>query len=179
MVSCITSHLMLHCSNCSNWMLPRPINVPTTRPTLCMAYHAAGYNHLVVATASQCHVYSTTNWNTPHIFDLKDPPQLILQCERCFLLSDPSAGLQLFTYEGRQICNPKAQGLKSDFLSSNMLSLSNDTLAVMEGPGSSSIRFLDTAQGRQMGDAYVHGLEVKQIGLSQVRCGGDVVCPTW
>lgn len=30
-----------------------------------------GFNHLVVITSTQCHVYSVTNWNTPVIFNLK------------------------------------------------------------------------------------------------------------
>ena len=38
-----------------------------------------GFDHLIVATSTQCHVYSTSNWNTPHIFDLKDTVTLILQ----------------------------------------------------------------------------------------------------
>lgn len=29
------------------------------------------FDHLVVITPNQCHVYSVTNWNTPAIFDLK------------------------------------------------------------------------------------------------------------
>ena len=31
-----------------------------------------GHGFLVVATTSQCYVYTTKNWNTPTIFDLKD-----------------------------------------------------------------------------------------------------------
>lgn len=31
-----------------------------------------GYNHLVVVTSSQCHIYTTKNWNTPVIFDLRE-----------------------------------------------------------------------------------------------------------
>ena len=43
---------------------------------------AAGFEHLIVATSTQCHIYSTGNWNTPHIFDLKDTVTLILQVRR-------------------------------------------------------------------------------------------------
>ncbi len=32
-----------------------------------------------MATATQCHVYNTTNLNTPHIFDLKDTVTLLMQ----------------------------------------------------------------------------------------------------
>lgn len=31
-----------------------------------------GFDHLVVITPAQCHVYSVVNWNTPAIFDLKN-----------------------------------------------------------------------------------------------------------
>ena len=38
--------------------------------------------HLVVATTSQCSVYTTRNWNTPVIFDLRDGAvTLIVQSE--------------------------------------------------------------------------------------------------
>ncbi|GIX75577.1 intraflagellar transport protein 80 homolog [Caerostris extrusa] len=30
------------------------------------------YNHLIVVTSTQCYIYSTKNWNTPLIFDLKE-----------------------------------------------------------------------------------------------------------
>lgn len=33
---------------------------------------AMRYGHLAVTTPNQCYVYSTLNWNTPAIFDLKD-----------------------------------------------------------------------------------------------------------
>lgn len=33
---------------------------------------ALEHNHLVVTTSSQCHIFSTSNWNTPIIFDLKE-----------------------------------------------------------------------------------------------------------
>ena len=39
-----------------------------------------GYGFLVVVTTSQCYIYTTKNWNTPTIFDLKDGSvSLILQ----------------------------------------------------------------------------------------------------
>lgn len=31
-----------------------------------------GYSHLVAVTSSQCHIYTTKNWNTPVIFDLRE-----------------------------------------------------------------------------------------------------------
>lgn len=33
---------------------------------------ALGYRHLVIVTAAQCYVYSTSNFNTPMIFELRE-----------------------------------------------------------------------------------------------------------
>lgn len=44
---------------------------------------SVGYNHLVVVTSSQCHIYTTKNWNTPVIFDLREGSVcMILLAER-------------------------------------------------------------------------------------------------
>lgn len=41
-----------------------------------------GFNYLVVATSSQCYVYSDRNWNTPVIIDLRNNGRVlcIQQC---------------------------------------------------------------------------------------------------
>ena len=80
--------------------------------------------HLVVATTSQCSVYTTRNWNTPVIFDLRDGAvTLIVQSERHFLLVE-SSGLHLYSYEGRLLCSPKWPGMRPDMLTSTIVSLS-------------------------------------------------------
>lgn len=126
-----------------------------------------GFGHLIVATSTQCHIYSNGNWNTPHIFDLKDSVNLIMQCERCFLMIDNSTGIQIYTYEGRPICNPKFQGLRTEFLNKQMVSLSNDTLAILDQSGATTIRFFDTAQGKALGEPFTHTMEIRDIGLNQ------------
>ncbi|EFJ41230.1 intraflagellar transport protein IFT80 [Volvox carteri f. nagariensis] len=118
-----------------------------------------GYGYLIVATATQCHVYNTNNLNTPHIFDLKDTVTLLLQ---------------IYTYEGRQICNPRFQGLRTELLNADMISLSNDTIAVLDQQASgTTVRFFDTAQGRPLGEPWSHTLEVKEIALSQAGTIAD------
>lgn len=39
---------------------------------------ALKYTHLVATTPTQCYIYSTNNWNTPAIFDLKDGSVILL-----------------------------------------------------------------------------------------------------
>uniref|UniRef100_A0A8B9ZBE2 Intraflagellar transport protein 80 homolog n=1 Tax=Anas platyrhynchos TaxID=8839 RepID=A0A8B9ZBE2_ANAPL len=90
------------------------------------------YGHLVASTSLQCYVFSTKNWNTPLIFDLKEGTvTLILQAERHFLLVD-GGGLYLYSYEGRLISSPKFPGMRTDILNAQTVSLSNDTLAVKD-----------------------------------------------
>ena len=56
-----------------------------------------GFGHLVVATATQCSIYNVNNWNTPHIFDLKDTVNLIMQCKKQFLVVDNFNGITIYT----------------------------------------------------------------------------------
>ena len=71
-----------------------------------------GYGNLVATTASQCYVYNIPNWNTPHIFDLKDSVAFILQSQKYFCLVESTNGLVIHNYEGKIISNPKIAGAK-------------------------------------------------------------------
>jgi hypothetical protein len=55
-------------------------------------------------------VYSVAAWSAPCVVEVKDTVLLLLQAEALFLLADPTAGLQLFSYQGRPLANPKWQG---------------------------------------------------------------------
>ena len=77
---------------------------------------ALGWGHLVVATTTQCFIYSTTNWHTPHIFDLRASAQLIVLAESYFAMMDGVA-LTVYSYEGRVVSNPRFNGLRPELLS--------------------------------------------------------------
>ena len=75
------------------------------------------HGHLVVATTSQCYVYTTKNWNTPIIFDLKEGSvSLLLQANKHFLLVESQA-IYIYSYEGRMVCSPKWSGMRPEALS--------------------------------------------------------------
>ncbi|XP_048460218.1 intraflagellar transport protein 80 homolog isoform X2 [Rhincodon typus] len=127
------------------------------------------HGHLVVVTSLQCYVYSTKNWNTPLIFDLKEGTvSLILQAERHFLLLD-GAGIYLYSYEGRLISSPKFPGMRTDILSSQTVSLSNDTIAVRDKADDKVIYLIDAISGKPLGDGkpLVHKIEVLEVALDQ------------
>ena len=76
-----------------------------------------GHGYLVVATTSQCYVYTTKNWNTPTIFDLKEGSvSLIRQTSRQFLVVESTA-VYVYSYEGRLLCSPKWPGMRPEALS--------------------------------------------------------------
>ncbi|KAM4771325.1 intraflagellar transport protein 80 homolog [Rhinophrynus dorsalis] len=127
------------------------------------------YGHLVVSTSLQCYVFSTKNWNTPLIFDLKEGTvSLILQSERHFLLVD-GGSFFLYSYEGRLISSPKIPGMRTDILNEQTVSLSNDTIAVKDKADEKSIYLFDALSGKPLGDGkpLTHKLEIVQIALDQ------------
>ncbi|XP_031459564.1 intraflagellar transport protein 80 homolog isoform X3 [Phasianus colchicus] len=127
------------------------------------------YGHLVVSTSLQCYIFSTNNWNTPLIFDLKEGTvTLILQAERHFLLVD-GGGLYLYSYEGRLISSPKFPGMRTDILNAQTVSLSNDTLAVKDKADEKVIYIFDAISGKTLGDgkSLTHKTEIVEIALDQ------------
>ncbi|CAH1781800.1 unnamed protein product [Owenia fusiformis] len=129
------------------------------------------FDHLVVATSSQCYVYSTRNWNTPMIFDLKEGSvTLITQAEKHFLLVD-SAGVYVYSYEGRLVCTPKFQGMRTEILNTLTVTISNDTIAIRDKTDEKVIHLFDATTGKSMGDGkpLSHKLEVMEVELDQ--CG--------
>ncbi|XP_077146768.1 intraflagellar transport protein 80 homolog isoform X2 [Ranitomeya variabilis] len=127
------------------------------------------YGHLVVSTSLQCYVFSTKNWNTPLIFDLKEGTvSLILQCERHFLLVD-GGSVFLYSYEGRLISSPKVPGMRTDILNAQTVSLSNDTIAIKDNNDEKLIYLFDALSGKPLGDGkpLTHKSEVVEIALDQ------------
>ncbi|KAL9845072.1 intraflagellar transport protein 80 homolog isoform 2-T2 [Geothlypis trichas] len=127
------------------------------------------YGYLVVSTSLQCYVFSTRNWNTPLIFDLKEGTvSLILQAERHFLLVD-GGGLYLYSYEGRLISCPKYPGLRTDILNGLTVSLSNDTLALRDKADEKVIYIFEALSGKPLGDGkpLTHKTEIVEIALDQ------------
>ena len=51
---------------------------------------------------------------------------------RHFLTVDNFSGVQIYNYEGRLLSNPKFGGLRTEFLNSQTVSLSNDFLAILD-----------------------------------------------
>ena len=130
------------------------------------------FKHLIIITPTQCHVYTTGNFNTPSIIELRQGAvSFIIQAEKHFLLAMAS-GLYIYSYEGRQLCSPRLPGgTNSSLLSYRSVSLSNDVLAVKTGKDDHSVALFDAISGKPLfeGSTVVHKLEVTDVHLSQ--CG--------
>merc|ERR1719284_1172366 len=130
------------------------------------------YGALVVTTNNQCFVYQQSNWNTPHVEDLKEPPTLILQCPHHFALVDAN-GIQVISYEGRPLSTIKFGGLRSEFLNHSTLSICRDAVCLVDPSAPKTIRVFDVYTGRAMGQPIIHKLDVVSISLNQQGSGAD------
>ena len=128
------------------------------------------YGFLVVVTTSQCYIYTTRNWNTPTIFDLKDGSvSLIKQAEKHFLLVEANA-VYLYSYEGRLICSPKWPGMRPETLNAGTVSVSVDTIAVRDQNDERNVHLFDASTGKPLNDGkpFVHRQEIAEIELDQI-----------
>jgi intraflagellar transport protein 80 len=128
--------------------------------------------HLVVTTSSQCFVYSSSGWANPHVEDLKEPPTLIIQCPYHFALVD-SAGVNVYSYEGRQLSTVRYAGLRVELLNQLTLAICRDTIALVDPVNPRTVRLFDALSGRPVGTALEHRLEVIAVGLNQHGMGAD------
>ncbi|XP_076064271.1 intraflagellar transport protein Oseg5 [Oratosquilla oratoria] len=127
------------------------------------------YNHLVVVTSTQAYVYSTKNWNTPIIFDLKESSvSLIIQADRHFLVVD-GGSLYVFSYDGRMICSPRWPGMRTDVLNSRTVSLANDTIVVRDKTDEKLVHLFDATTGKPLNDGkpWAHKLDILHVALNQ------------
>uniref|UniRef100_T1J418 Uncharacterized protein n=1 Tax=Strigamia maritima TaxID=126957 RepID=T1J418_STRMM len=129
------------------------------------------HGHLIVATTTQCYIYSTRNWNTPIIFELKEGNvNLIVQTDRHFMLVD-TTGIYVYSYDGRTVSAPKWPGMQPDVLNHLTVTLSNDAIAIRDKTDAKAIHLIDALTGKSLteGKPYTHKIEVLDIKLDQ--CG--------
>jgi intraflagellar transport protein 80 len=130
---------------------------------------AMGFGYLVVATATQCVVYDTSRWGNPVQLDLRDFVVSVQQTERAFAVADCVQGIQVFTYEGRLLSTIKPSAtLRPEALSSSLVSLSSDTVAVRDPTDPRKVLFFDPGNGKPVREGpLVHHAEIAELALSQ------------
>ena len=126
-----------------------------------------GYDHLILATPTQCYIYNVANWTTPHIFDIKDSVNLIVQSPKYFCLVDVINGIFIYNYEGKQVSSIKATNVKFDFLNKKKLSISQDILAIIDTSNSKLVKFFEVLTGKPTNFVLEHSLDVTDINLNK------------
>uniref|UniRef100_A0A7E4VJE4 WD_REPEATS_REGION domain-containing protein n=1 Tax=Panagrellus redivivus TaxID=6233 RepID=A0A7E4VJE4_PANRE len=130
-----------------------------------------GFGHLVVATTRQCYVYSSKNWNTPLILDLKEcAVSLIMLCEKYFLMVD-GGQINVLNYEGRVQTPIKLPGsVQGEAVTERTSAISNDVIAFRDRTHHNTVHLFETATGKAAGDGKIeHSVDITNIVLNQ--CG--------
>ncbi|CAK9811983.1 Intraflagellar transport protein 80 homolog [Anthophora quadrimaculata] len=129
-----------------------------------------GFDHLVVITPAQCHIYSVTNWNTPAIFDLKNTSvSAVLLAEKHFLLVEWNS-VSLYSYQGRLLGTPKWKGMIQERLYPPCISLCSDTLVIRSQSNEKLLYVLEVAYNKPITEsqAYTHLQNISRVALNYI-----------
>ncbi|XP_054006433.1 intraflagellar transport protein 80 homolog isoform X2 [Hylaeus anthracinus] len=128
------------------------------------------FDHLVVITPAQCHVYSVVNWNTPAIFDLKNTSvSAVLLAEKHFLLVEWNS-VSLYSYQGRLLGTPKWKGMTQERLHPSCISLCTDTLVLRSQNNEKLFHVLEIAYNKPITESqpYTHLQSITRIALNHI-----------
>ena len=74
----------------------------------------------------------------------------------------------MLNYDGRQLCQPRFQGMRAERLSPTSVGYTMDMLAVIDHADAKTVRLIDPLSGKQLGSLQ-HSIEVEQVALSHVK----------
>lgn len=140
------------------------------------------YDYLVIVTTSQCFIYHTANWSTPHHFDVKNLNiMMVKQSQKQFILLTPSS-VNVYSYDGRFLKTLKLLNVRIDSIRPNVTSLNNYTFAYRESVNQQTVHFVDietvktsTNKERQP-NSYSHLIEVTALQLSNEDKQNNQIC---
>ena len=132
-----------------------------------------GYDYLIVVTNNQCFIYNVDNINAPYKFDIKEKVKMTLMCPRFFALLDDMNGLNIYTYDGKQIQSPQITGVRFSLLSKKMISISNDIIAILPPNNPKSIKIYDIQSGKPLQVEINHTMDINEIQLNQNELSRD------
>lgn len=125
---------------------------------------------LIVATLSQCYIYSFANLKTPFIVDLKVPPLLLHMSKTHFSLIDAVDGLRVLSFEGKTISNPRHQRVRLESAAKSLLSLVSSYVAMVDSFDKATVYLFDTLSGREVCQ-FVHNCPLTRIHMLEPRGG--------
>ncbi|KAG8035853.1 hypothetical protein G9C98_002979 [Cotesia typhae] len=134
------------------------------------------FNHLVVVTTNQCHIYSSTNWNTPVIFNLKNSTiSAVILAEKHFLLIEWNV-MTLYSYQGRLLSIPKWKGMTPDEpLYPPCIALCSDTLVLRDQANEKLLHILELSSNKPVNETHphLHTCNVNEIAINRIGGAHD------
>ena len=132
-----------------------------------------GFGHLRATTTSQCFIYNVQNWQSPSRMDIREAAGLIVLGAKHFSLVDIINGIQVYNYEGKLMSNPKFSGLRVEFLTSGLVSLSSELVAVVDTVNPKTIKLFELVSGKPSSHNVEHSQEVIEIALNQIEFAAE------
>ena len=132
-----------------------------------------GFGHLIATTTSQCFIYNVQNWQSPSRMDIREAAGLIVLGAKHFSLVDIINGIQVYNYEGKLMSNPKFSGLRVEFLTSGLVSLSSELVAVVDTVNPKTIKLFELVSGKPSSHNVEHSQEVIEIALNQIEFAAE------
>ena len=131
------------------------------------------YDYLIVVTNNQCHIYNVENLTAPYKFDIKVKVKMILTCPKYFALVDDNNGINIYTYDGKQVQTPQISGVRFSLLSKKMIGLSNDIIAILPPNNPKTIQIYDIQSGKKLNNEVTHNMDICEIQLNQSDSNRD------
>lgn len=122
------------------------------------------HGYLIATTSTQCYIYEIEHYSTPHIFELRAIVRLIVQSDSYFLMCNNIRGVEVYSYEGRLMSNPAFPGLQSDRLDYHGVSITSDTVAILNNSTKTEFRLFDM-NGTPLGKPIKHLQEIMEIDV--------------
>ncbi|XP_014282320.1 intraflagellar transport protein 80 homolog isoform X1 [Halyomorpha halys] len=127
---------------------------------------ALAFKHLVVVTTTQAYIYSTSNFNTPIIIDLREGSvSNVLLSDKHLVLVERTS-LSVYNFEGRLLSSPRWASLNTSTLNPCHITLGPDTIAARDQADERLIQVLDIS-GKDIGGPIQHNCGVMEVGISQ------------
>ncbi|ENN80884.1 hypothetical protein HUJ04_005931 [Dendroctonus ponderosae] len=133
------------------------------------------YSNMILTTPTQCYIYTTNNWNTPFIFELKDGAVSHLEMSEKHMLLIEKNTVSIYNYQGKLIAQPRWPNMRVDSIKAPLISLSDDMLAVRDSIDQTTVHTVDLITNRNANEStpiIQHSSAVLQIALNSQGSAG-------
>ena len=125
------------------------------------------FGYLIVLTNMQLHIYNMNSLNTPNIISNKSMIFHIQQNPSYFILIESLKGIIVMSYDGRIQCQINLNEITIKRMNETHLSLSLDTIAIINFNTQKQIDFIDPINGKQIAQTLKHTNYITNVKLSQ------------